>query len=297
MNANLTSATSTTRRSGARRMFRLTAAAVTAGIILSSVGSALGANQVTAAPRITAPTPIITLSPDITALTIPPLYFQNVGATITNSLAGPHLPGTNLIYTVKVHNYWTDPASGIGVLVPVPTGLTDVIWTCAATAASTCGGSSTGTSGINRSITLAAGGTTTFTVSAKVTSDSPNIINTVTAVVPAAFGDNNAADNTASDIDAVTLPAPSTSASIPTVPPTPAPTPAPTVPPTPAPAPAPAPSPTVASPAVPPTTVAPQTVIVIVKTEAAQAPAKKKVVKKVAKKKGAKKSRVVAKKR
>lgn len=327
----------TTRTAATRRVARFTVGTLIASIGLSAFNAFAGTSGATAAPLPTIP-PVITIPPltippvtlgtipPVTlgtippvisippVITIPPLATKNLSVSISNGVAGPHTPGTNLVYTINVRNNWSAAANGVGVLNPVPSGLADAIWSCTATPGSGCGGPANGAGAINRSVNLDAGGKVTFTVSARVTDAAAAITNTVTLAVPGGFGDINAADNAATDTDPVALPvATTTIAPTTTVPAAPAPvpaTPAPTTPPSTVPAPtAPAPTaPAAPAPANPATTApTPQTIVVIVKTEPASTSASasntpaaktakkgkkavKKTVKKTAKKTVAKKA-------
>jgi Domain of unknown function DUF11 len=271
---------------------------------LGLVGASLTAgNPASAAPLLTLPPlpsivfpvtlppislPPISLPPFVTLVSLPPLVFytKNIKVELSNGSSGPHLPGSNLVYTAKVRNLWSAPVNGIGVLNPVPAGLTEAIWSCTATVGSTCGGPATGSGAINRSIDLATNGQATFTISARVTDAAASIVNTITIIPPGSFADNTASDNTATDADPITMPTTTVATTIPlTAPPT-------TLPPVPATA-VTIPATTIPAPVAPTAPPAPQSIVVIIRNEGPPATAKKKAKKKVvAKKKAVAKKKV-----
>lgn len=275
---------------------------------LGLVGASLTAgNPASAAPILTLPPlpsifvpvtfppvslPPISLPPFVTVVSLPPLVFytKNLKVELSNGSSGPHLPGSNLVYTAKVRNFWSSPVNGIGVLNPVPSGLSDAIWSCTATVGSTCGGPATGSGAINRSIDLGTNGQATFTISARVTDQAASIVNTITVIPPGGFADNIASDNTAIDADPVTMPTTTVATTIPpTAPPT-------TLSPVPAPA-ATVPATTIPAPVAPTAPPAPQSIVVIIRNEGPPATVKKKAKKKIVKKKVVKKKAPTTKKK
>jgi uncharacterized repeat protein (TIGR01451 family) len=108
------------------------------------------------------------------------------------------LPGAPLTYTIVVAN--SGPADAVDVLVTdsLPASLTGATWTCAASAGSNCPAAGTGS--INASVTVADGGSVTFTVHATVADNaSGKIVNTVNLTVPDNLVNSNAANASASD--------------------------------------------------------------------------------------------------
>ena len=297
-------------RARAARARRFLAGAVFATTALSFGGSAMN-STVQAAPLPGLPgvplipglgggvliplTPIVTI-PLIPILPgdviLPPLWLfpvKDVSVAINDGRTAAS-PGDNVVYTITVTNRWSSAATGISVLNSTPAGLGDALWSCTVAAASSCGGPLNGSGSINRSITLAPQSSAVFTVSAIVNGTTANIANLVTVVPPVAFGDTNAANNSASDVDSVTYPATTTTTAAPAPAPVPAPAPpapapvptttaAPVAPSTPATTPAPvitdaptttlAPAPTTAP--TPQTTAAP--IVIIIQQQAAPAPA------------------------
>jgi uncharacterized repeat protein (TIGR01451 family) len=158
-------------------------------------------------------TPILPIDVIIPPLWLLPTKDVAVGITDDRTTAAP---GDNLVYTITVTNKWSAPATGIAVLNSTPAGLGETLWSCTVPSGGSCGGPVTGTGSINRNISLAAQTTAVFTVSAIVAGTTSNISSLVTIVPPVGFGDNNAADNTASDVDTVQYPAASTTTAAPT---------------------------------------------------------------------------------
>jgi uncharacterized repeat protein (TIGR01451 family) len=104
------------------------------------------------------------------------------GLSVTKTAApDPYLPGHKLTYTVIVANAGPDEASDVAVSDPLPAALSGggFTWTCVASAGSTCAASGTGA--ITDKVTVAAGGTLTYTVTGTVpASASGTLTNTVT---------------------------------------------------------------------------------------------------------------------
>jgi uncharacterized repeat protein (TIGR01451 family) len=112
---------------------------------------------------------------------------------------GTYFPGEELTYTIVVSN--AGPGAVVGALVrdAFPADLTNVSWTCSASAGSACG-SASGTGDINTTVDLLVGGTATFTATATVAAGATApIVNSAAVLTPPAFNDPNLANNSASD--------------------------------------------------------------------------------------------------
>ncbi len=228
---------------------------------------------------------------------------KNVKVTINDNRTAVAL-NDNPIYTITVRNLWSSPANGVSVLNNVPAGLSGLVWSCSPGVGSSCGAPN-GSGSINQIVNVGPQSYVAFTTSSLVNFAGPSISNSVTVIPPAAFGDNNAADNSAVDLDTVTPPATTTTAPAPTTTVAATPVPATTAAPVTLPPPvivnpttttvAPAPTTTQA-----PTPTQPQTIVVIVKQEgptATVAPAKKAVAKKKVAKKKTVAKKIVAKRK
>jgi uncharacterized repeat protein (TIGR01451 family) len=111
-----------------------------------------------------------------------------------------YVPGQSVTYTIVARNSGTIAAPGSPVADTFPASLTGVTWTCSASAFSSCGAPS-GSGSIATTVSLAAGGTATFTAQATVSPSATGaILNTATIdrgdgrddPVP---GNNSATDN------------------------------------------------------------------------------------------------------
>jgi Domain of unknown function DUF11 len=316
MNTNTTSSEST-HRSAIRRTARILTGAMFATTALTAATTMFAGSAAQAIP-LPCPGPLCVpiipvLDPALIDVIFPVLPTKNVKVTINDSRTAVVL-NDNPVYTITVRNLWSSPANGVSVLNNVPAGLSGLVWSCSPGVGSSCGAPN-GSGSINQIVNLGPQSYVAFTTSSLVNSAGPSISNSVTVIPPAAFGDNNAADNSAVDINTVTPPATTTTTAAPAPTITAALAPAPTTTAAPAPtttaAPVTVPPPIIVNPTTTtvaptptttqaPTPTQPQTIVVIVKQEgpaATVAPAKKAPAKKkVAKKKVAKK-KIVAKKK
>lgn len=106
--------------------------------------------------------------------------------------------GTTLTYTVMVTNNAAFGIAGVSVNDTILPQLTGVTWTAVFSAGSS--GAAAGTGSISGLVTLAAGGTVTYTVTATVApAATGTITNTAVALVPAGLTDSNPNDNAATD--------------------------------------------------------------------------------------------------
>ena len=109
-------------------------------------------------------------------------------------------PGATSSYIITVANAGPSAAAGVAIVDPLPTGVSNVSWTCSAGAGSACAAAS-GTGAINTTVDLAATGTVTFTVSLQAGASAGTLTNTVTATVPPGINDPDPSNNVASDTD------------------------------------------------------------------------------------------------
>ncbi len=111
-------------------------------------------------------------------------------------------PGGTTTYTIVAHNNGPNGVAGASVVDTPPAAMTFVLWTCVASAGSSCAASGSGA--INDAVTLLNGGTATYTVSAQIAANaSGSIANTATIGAPASVVDSNPANDSATDIDAL----------------------------------------------------------------------------------------------
>lgn len=128
--------------------------------------------------------------------TIEPSSGNNT-ATVTNPVIGlanlrisktvppaQGVPGNNIVYTVVVTNDGPSSVTGATVTDNVPSPLTNVTWTCAASSGSSCGATTNGTGNINTTVNLASGGTVTYTITALVPANATGSITNVATVAP-----------------------------------------------------------------------------------------------------------------
>ncbi len=188
------------------RWFRALAATVAGGTVLAL------ASQQQPAPAIPLPTiPIITMPLGTIVLpTLVPIAVQDISVGITDNVSAID-QGSAVVTVITITNKWNVAATGINVLYSPPLSHTGSIWACTVSPGDSCGGSTSGTGAISRSINLGAGKSAVFTVSAAVVPTATGTINnTVTIVPPVSFGDNNSANNQAADTTSINPPATTT---------------------------------------------------------------------------------------
>ncbi|MEP7042102.1 MAG: hypothetical protein ABI843_03510 [Dokdonella sp.] len=114
-----------------------------------------------------------------------------------------YVPGTasTVTYTVVVTNYGASDVSGASVADTAPAGVTFGAWSCAittpgsGTVASACG-AATGNGDVATTVTLAAGGAATYTITAQIAaSASGNLINTASEALPPGVNQDPAQNN------------------------------------------------------------------------------------------------------
>lgn len=108
-------------------------------------------------------------------------------------------PGSSTTYTITVSN--SGPGAAAGTVVDtLPPELINASWTCVGAGGGVC--SASGSGGINDSVSLPAGGSVTYTLTATVglTADGAQVTNTASF---SGLGDVNQSNDSASDIDTV----------------------------------------------------------------------------------------------
>lgn len=129
----------------------------------------------------------------------------SLGITITDGVTTVS-PGQPLTYTITVTNAGPNAATGATVTDNMPAALTGVTWTCSP--ALSCGAAS-GSGNIATTVSLANGGSATFTVNATVAAAATgSVVNTATVAAPAGTTDPTTGNNSATDTDTVVLPLP-----------------------------------------------------------------------------------------
>ena len=113
------------------------------------------------------------------------------------------VPGTSVTYSIAVGN--NGPSRALNATVTdtfLPT-LTGVTWTCSATAGSLC--TAAGAGNISDTVTVASGGTLTYTVIATVAPSATGLLtNTATVAAPAGTGETAPGNNSSTDTDTLT---------------------------------------------------------------------------------------------
>lgn len=131
-------------------------------------------------------------------------YFTDLAIAKTGPAT--YVSGAPVSYTFRVWNNGpSTPIAGATIADVIPSNLTGVTWTCAATGTASCGASTSGSGNINHttsSLTLDPAPTNapntnflTFTINATAGAAAPGMTNTATITAPAAVSDTDAANN------------------------------------------------------------------------------------------------------
>ncbi|HST27130.1 MAG TPA: hypothetical protein VLK26_02035, partial [Rudaea sp.] len=130
----------------------------------------------------------------------------NVDLAVTARNQRVNLPeGQSVVYTVNASNTGATSTTNARVLVPVPAGLSDFSsWTCTATGSGSCTTAS-GSGAIDATVSLAAGESATFSITADVGTNEQMVDFTATVTPPLGQIDSNTLDNTATDSDQIVL--------------------------------------------------------------------------------------------
>jgi len=133
---------------------------------------------------------------------VPMCTGANLGVTISDGVTTV-TQGQTVTYTVTVTNGGPNPANGASIAEAAGAALTNITWTCAASAGSACGAAS-GTGALATTANVAASGTVTYTVQGTISPTATgSIANTVTVTAPAGFTDPAAGNNSATDTDTI----------------------------------------------------------------------------------------------
>jgi uncharacterized repeat protein (TIGR01451 family) len=124
----------------------------------------------------------------------------DLGITKTDGLAS-YTPGTTTTYAIVVTNAGPSNAAGATVSDVFPAIVSGAAWTCAPSAGASCPASGTGN--INQTVTVPAGGSLTYTVTASIAAEATgDLVNTATVAVPTGATDPFTGNDSATDTDA-----------------------------------------------------------------------------------------------
>lgn len=113
-------------------------------------------------------------------------------------------PGQRLTYTIEASNLGPSDVAGASVSDLFPAALFNISWTCSASVGASC--TAGGTGDISDLVTIPVGETVTYTVTATVDAGAAGALsNTATITAPADRFDPDGANNTATDIDLITV--------------------------------------------------------------------------------------------
>ncbi|HUI89717.1 MAG TPA: hypothetical protein VLX61_13450, partial [Anaerolineales bacterium] len=113
-------------------------------------------------------------------------------------------PGESITYTITVTNGGPSDVSGATVSDTMPSSLTSVSWTCAATSGSCASGTNTGN--ISDTVNIMNGGSLTYTITATVSAtDTTDVINTATVLPPSGVTETNPSNNSGTVVDHLNL--------------------------------------------------------------------------------------------
>lgn len=108
-----------------------------------------------------------------------------------------YLPGQTVSYTITLGNGGASPVPSARVVDTFAASLSNVSWSCSASAGASCPSPSSGTDAINVDVGLPVGSSAVFSVNATVAAGSTGVIsNTASIIVPAGFSDPNLNNNT-----------------------------------------------------------------------------------------------------
>jgi uncharacterized repeat protein (TIGR01451 family) len=113
------------------------------------------------------------------------------------------VPGNPLTYTIVVSDGGPDAVAGATVTDVLPASVQGATWTCAASPGSGC--SASGAGNVNDTVSLAVGGTATYTVTGTIASGALGTLsNTASVAPPAGVTDPSLSNNSATDTDILT---------------------------------------------------------------------------------------------
>ncbi len=129
---------------------------------------------------------------------------DNAGGSSVTDSTGSVVPGTNLVYMITVTNNGPSDVVGATVSDLLPAGITSDTFTAVPTGGAT-GFTSSGTGNINDTVTLPAGATITYTVTAAIDPTATgSLSNTASVAVPDGTTDTDTTNNSATDTDTLT---------------------------------------------------------------------------------------------
>ena len=170
---------------------------VTANLAITANGSLVAAAEIDPPAGVTDTDPSDNTASDTDTILAPPV---DLSVTITDNHTSV-VAGHHTVYTVTVTNVGTSPATGAAFTLAAPTDTT-LTWTSVTTGGAT--GNSSASGSIADVLTLPAGATVTYTVTATLAASAGGTLVTTAAIDPAAgVTDTNLADNTASDTDTI----------------------------------------------------------------------------------------------
>jgi uncharacterized repeat protein (TIGR01451 family)/gliding motility-associated-like protein len=112
-----------------------------------------------------------------------------------------YIPGTNVVYTVTVHNIGPSIARGVKIIDSAPTGTNIITWTATGTSGTEYNDSGTGN--INEIVSIPDEGTIIYRVTVSIPSNQQGLVENISSVIiPDSFVDPNLNNNVANDIDA-----------------------------------------------------------------------------------------------
>lgn len=149
---------------------------------------------------------------EIRNLVVSSLPTQSVDLSIAKTVSSPSVtPGGAITYTLAATNNGPSgtTVTGASITDTVPSQITGVTWTCAAsgTSGSACGAASGSGNSINTTATLPFGGVVTYTISGTVSSSTtPGTVltNTASVGVPSGYTDYNSDNNSSTATTKVT---------------------------------------------------------------------------------------------
>ncbi|HEX6792528.1 MAG TPA: DUF11 domain-containing protein, partial [Casimicrobiaceae bacterium] len=141
---------------------------------------------------------------DIDAIVPPSPSVADVSVSVDDGVTGV-TQGAPVTYTIVVQNSGPQDVVGVSVTDTFPLVLTGVSWTCAGIAGGLCP-EQPGNGDIGATVNLPVGSIVVFTASATLSPVATGALaNTATATVPPTVTDSNLANNSATDVDTITL--------------------------------------------------------------------------------------------
>jgi uncharacterized repeat protein (TIGR01451 family)/LPXTG-motif cell wall-anchored protein len=124
-------------------------------------------------------------------------------SVIKTGAPSPYLPGEPVTFTIVITNTGEHPQQfdivGASLVDTVPAAITDVTWSCSASAGSSCGAAGGSGNSINTTYDILEGGTVSYTVTgtAPISGTPDPLANTATVSLPAGVTETNPANNAA----------------------------------------------------------------------------------------------------